>query len=644
MNSRQLPVLGLVLVLPLVAKAAPELAPLESYGNLPAISSMALSPSGHRVAFRHVQDDKDFVFVRELDTGDLVGGADVSEVKPRDLYFLDDDTVLLVVSDTMRERFGRKAFENSAAFVLDVATHKLHQLLRHAEELYPAQTGLGRVVGRSADGRVLYMPAFTGTTAASYSLFRVALDHHSERSVVTGRPDTIDWFVDAGGRPVVEEEFDNRNNVHRIWVHRDGKRELIYEKQTSIPVISVVGLTSNRDALVLDSVEGEADRSWHYHMSLEDGAVTGPFYARDDADVERTLLDLNRLVYGVEYSGFLPTYEFADPELTTRVKAVQDALQGTAVTLIDWTPSFDRLLFRISGGWSSGDFVLAGKGLPKPVIVAHGRPDISSEQVVPTAIVKYAARDGVTIPALLTVDRDAIGSGDKLPLIVMPHGGPASYDRFGFDWMAQYFASRGYAVLQPQFRGSSGFGVHFQELGQGEWGAGMSTDLDDGVDWLIHQGLVDPDRVAIVGASYGGYAALAAGAFSPLDYKCIVSIAGVSDLPRMLKAARERFGRDHWAVQYWQDQFGSEEKEKEKLNAISPLYGAEAFRAPVLLVHGRDDTVVEIDQSERMYRALKKADKDVTFVQLDGEDHWLSSAETRLEALRAVADFIREKL
>lgn len=637
---------GLVLVSAFLCRGAPadELAPLESYGNLPVISSMALSPSGHRVAFRHVQDGKDFVFVRDLDTGELLGGADVSEVKPRDLYFLDDDTVLLVVSDTTRERYGRKAFENSAAFVLDVGSIRLHELLRHAKNLYPAQTGLGRIVGRSPDGKVLYMPAFTGTSAASYSLFRVALDHHSARSIATGRPDTVDWFVDAAGRPIVEEEFDNDDDVHRIWVRGDGERRLIYEKQTDIPVIGVVGLTANRDALVLNSVEGEADRSWHYHMSLDDGTITGPFYARDDADVELTLMDLNRVVHGVEYSGFLPTYEFADPKLTAKVDAVQHTLEGTAARLVDWTPSFDRMLLQISGGWSSGDYLLAGTGLPKPVILAHSRPDISSRQVVPTAIVEYKARDGVTIPALLTAAREAIGSGDKLPLIVMPHGGPESHDRFGFDWIAQYFASRGYVVLQPQFRGSSGFGMHFQQLGEGEWGAGMSTDLDDGVEWLIHQGLVDPDRVAIVGASYGGYAALAAGAFSPLDYKCIVSIAGVSDLPRMLKAARMRYGRDHWAVAYWQDQFGSEEDENEKLDAISPLYSAEAFRAPVLLVHGRKDTVVEPDQSERMYRALKKAGKDVTLVHLDGEDHWLSSAETRIEALKAVAEFIQKKL
>ena len=137
---------------------------------------------------------------------------------------------------------------------------------------------------------------------------------------------------------------------------------------------------------------------------------------------------------------------------------------------------------------------------------------------------------------------------------------------------------------------------------------------------------------------------MAAGAFSPLDYKCIVSIAGVSDLPTMLTAAKQRYGRDHWAVEYWQGEFGSDEGGREQLEAISPAEHAENFRAPVLLVHGKDDTVVEIDQSVKMYRALNKAGKDVTFVRLDGEDHWLSSAETRIEALKTVAEFIQKRL
>lgn len=629
-------------LLPISVGVAAEPPPLEAYGSLPLISSMALSPGGDRVAYRLTQGDRDYVLVRDLEAGKVIGGADVSAVKPRDLYFVGEDRVLLIASETAREVFGRKAFENSSAFLLDVAGDRVRELLRGAEGLYPAQTGLGRVVGRSGDGGTLYMPAYTGGVA-QYSLFEVDLQRRTPKVIADGKTYTVDWFVDAAGRPFVEEEFDDHRNVHRIWVRGDDGRRLIYEKETDTPSIGVVGLTQERDAVVVEAVGSGSDHSAQYHLGLADGTKTGPYFSREDADIERTLMDLNRLVYGVQYSGFMPTYEFTDAALTAKVRAIQDELGGAAAYLVDWTPDFSRLLFHVSGGWSAGDYIIAGRGFAHPSRIARSRPAIQGESVVPTAITKFRARDGVTIPALVTVQQELVSAG-KVPLIVLPHGGPESHDRFGFDWLAQFLASRGYAVLQPEFRGSDGFGRKLTELGRGEWGGRMSTDLDDGVRWLVEDGIADPDRVCVVGASYGGYAALAAGAFSDFAYRCIVSIAGISDLPRMLRDTRSRFGKDHWVLDYWEDQFGSDDSGKEALQAISPVDAADAFRAPVLLVHGKKDTIVEINQSQLMYKALRKAGKDVTFVRLDGEDHYLSTAETRLAALQVIADFVRERL
>ena len=195
-------------------------------------------------------------------------------------------------------------------------------------------------------------------------------------------------------------------------------------------------------------------------------------------------------------------------------------------------------------------------------------------------------------------------------------------------------------VLQPQFRGSTGFSASLLRAGDGEWGGAMSTDLDDGVQHLVEDGLVDPERVCMVGASYGGYAALAAGAFSQFDYKCIVAISGIGDLPRWIFTEREKYGDDSRAVAYWRERLEGDNSLKE----ISPVDHAKNFKAPVLLVHGRDDAVVPFDQSQRMERALKRAKKSVELVRLEGEDHYLSGYETRLEALRAVAAFIDENL
>jgi dipeptidyl aminopeptidase/acylaminoacyl peptidase len=186
--------------------------------------------------------------------------------------------------------------------------------------------------------------------------------------------------------------------------------------------------------------------------------------------------------------------------------------------------------------------------------------------------------------------------------------------------------------------------MDFKRAGYGEWGGKMQTDIDDGVDHLIASGLVDPERVCIAGASYGGYAALAAGAFSPDKYKCIASVAGISDLELMMKADRRKYGRNHWAISYWERQYGGDDFDWDKLEAISPVNFADRFEAPVLLIHGRKDTVVPIEQSKTMQKALRKADKDVTLRELEGEDHWLSYGDSRLETLRELASFIEEHL
>ncbi len=172
----------------------------------------------------------------------------------------------------------------------------------------------------------------------------------------------------------------------------------------------------------------------------------------------------------------------------------------------------------------------------------------------------------------------------------------------------------------------------------------MQFDIDDGVEFLVDSGLVDPEQVCIVGASYGGYAALAAGAFSPDLYRCVVSIAGVADLERMLKSDRRIYGRDHWVVRYWERQVGGQDFDWDALEAISPINSVQNYAAPVLLIHGKKDTVVPIEQSTEMLDALRRAKKDVTLIELESEDHWLSYQASRLDTLRAVAAFIEKHL
>jgi dipeptidyl aminopeptidase/acylaminoacyl peptidase len=210
--------------------------------------------------------------------------------------------------------------------------------------------------------------------------------------------------------------------------------------------------------------------------------------------------------------------------------------------------------------------------------------------------------------------------------------------------MAQFLANRGYAVLQPNFRGSDGYGRKFLKAGYGEWGGKMQDDVTDGVKKLIADGIADPKRICIVGWSYGGYAALSGAAFTPDLYACAVGGAGVYDLKKFLDTRAKDYGKDSDMIASWSLFIGDRSKDADKLAAASPAKNADKIKIPVLLVHGKDDYTVRIDQTEAMDEALRQAGKKVTTIIIPGESHYLQKMETRVQWLTELEKFLKENI
>ncbi len=270
-------------------------------------------------------------------------------------------------------------------------------------------------------------------------------------------------------------------------------------------------------------------------------------------------------------------------------------------------------------------------------MVEFGRiyPKLPLEKMARMKPVSYEARDSLTIPAYLTLSEGWSGPG---PAVIMPHGGPWVRDTLSFDMWVQFLASRGYAVLQPNYRGSSGYGDRYESLGYGKWGRTMQDDLTDGVKWLVAEGIADPNRVCIVGGSYGGYAALMGAIRTPDTYKCAAAFAPVTDIKRFL--------RDHG--DYVEDSYDYQRVagslDKDELEQISPLRRAKEVALPLLLAHGTADDVVPVEHSRELAEKLKGLDKPVKYLEMADENHHMEKSADRLLWFKELEAFLAEHI
>ncbi len=266
-------------------------------------------------------------------------------------------------------------------------------------------------------------------------------------------------------------------------------------------------------------------------------------------------------------------------------------------------------------------------------------PWVNEDEMADMQPIKYTSRDGLTIHGYLTLPK--VAEAKNLPAVLVVHGGPWARDRWGFNPEAQFLANRGYAVLQVNFRGSTGYGKEFWEISFKRWGKEMQDDLTDGVQWLVDQGIADPERVGIYGASYGGYAVLAGLAFTPDVYACGVDYVGVSNLFTLLESIPP-----YWELgrQMFYEMMGNPETEADLIREISPLFHADKIKAPLIVFQGANDIRCKKPEADQIVRALTAKGIDVPYMVKDNEGHGFRNEENRFDVYRAMEHFLAEHL
>lgn len=410
---------------------------------------------------------------------------------------------------------------------------------------------------------------------------------------------------------------------HNLSTYNDGDRTGFYPLAVDHDLDAAYGFerTDGRYAL--------------YRVALSQGDSREMLFSHDSVDVG-SLITIGRQgwVIGVGYADDRPRVEYIDAEYRQLAEALSAALPDLPVIhFIDSNDDETRLLIWAGSDTDPGRYYVFDRNAGMLNHILDERPALQDVELAPVRSVRYPASDGTMIPGYLTLPPGR--EGERLPAIVMPHGGPEARDVWGFDWMAQFFAHQGYAVLQPNFRGSHGYGDGWLvENGFRNWETAI-RDINDGARWLVSEGIAEAERMAGVGWSYGGYAVLQSAVYEPGLFKAVVAIAPVTDLPTLRREGMRYVGGRNLS-----EYLGS----GPHVMAGSPARNADRIVAPVLLFHGDVDVNVDIQQSRIMQDRLEDADRPTELVTFEGLAHGLADSDARTQLLEQSDTFIREAL
>lgn len=616
-------------------------APIEAYSRLPAMSDVDISDDGQAVAYVSNANGQGRVVVQRLD-GAVLQTISLGDMKVRDLMWVGPDYVVVTTSVTRAVEGLFLRGENFQGLSINVRTGAVTQLMNrvHGTETYTNIMLSSPTAGVWEGEHVLFVSAYAGARGSEHGrvdVVRVALDDGRIFLHQMGDSDSYGYLVTTTGSVIAKEMYDNDSRRWSVAVRRDGGWRQVYQVDAPIESPDLVGLSEDGSAIMVNLWDDQAQIWRPTPITIATGQVGQTPLPEQQVGL---ITDRDYRMIGYAHTDVFTEYTFTRPDLAAAWQRVAGTLRDRQVRISAATPDFSRMVLYVEGTGMPGNYLLYDVAAGSLTQIGRAYPDIPPNELAEVRHVTYNAADGLEIHAYLTLPP---GRGQaNLPLVVLPHGGPEARDVAGFDWMAQSLASRGYVVLQPNFRGSTGYGQEFLAAGWGEYGRKMQTDVSDGVTYLAQRGIVDPSRVCVMGASYGGYVALAGVTMQNGIYRCAVSIAGVSDAGAQLDYIIQRGGRDSPAVRHRMRYLGIEQPGDPRLQQLSPRRAARNGNAPVLLIHGRDDIVVPYFHSAQMQDALREAGRPVELVTLQAEDHWLSREATRIQTMNAAIAFLEQ--
>ncbi|MEV4932593.1 S9 family peptidase [Sphingobium sp. LMA1-1-1.1] len=614
--------------------------PVEAFAELPMMVEPQLSPNGMHLAARVARNGELLLMIASIaDEPNRVRTLSLGENDLNWWRWVNDDWLIAGIGSETSVQGMPWSISRVASIKRDGS--KINILAKNVA----AQNG-DDVIWVASDGSPRILLAYQSSIYDDEAGFwpqvdEVDVTNGRMRPVVQPRRNVMSWYADATGAVRMGVGYEDTTRMAKLLYRDDGRSNFrvidrANRRRDESMVVPMLFTADPGKAIASDDHEG-TNALYEYDLTrLELGKKIFAAPGFDIDGIERDTAGTG--LAGVRYTADGPEVHWFDEGLA-KIQADIDKAVGAQrrARIVSASRDHQRMIVHVGSADQPGTYYYydtsAGVMSSLSKISQNFGPGI---HLSPVRTIRYKARDGLEITAVLTLP--AGRDPKNLPLILMPHGGPFARDSEEWDWWVQFLAYRGYAVLQPNYRGSSGYGTALAEKGEGQWGLAMQDDLNDAVDWAVKEGIADAKRVCIVGASYGGYAAMRGAQRDGGRYRCAISYAGVSDLSAMMRYD----GRflNHGTRKDWMKQQAPD------FASVSPINFAGQLSTPILLMHGRKDRRVQVSQSREMAEKLKAAGKiagrDYIYVEQPLADHFFSRQADRLDFLQRMDAFLKE--
>lgn len=601
----------------------PPIIPLEDFFRNPERSGYAISPDGSHFAYMAPYESRMNIFVQKIEDTTAIRLTGVTD---RDLYYF-------FWANNNQIVYGRDnaGDENYQIYIVNIDGSG-------ERNLTPFAGTVNEIIDDLEEDEKGMLVSSNKRIAEIFDIYYLNLESGEMKMVAENPGNITGWYTDHDGKIRLASTTDGVNTslLYRA-TENDAWKEII--KTDFREGVSPIFFTFDNRNLYASSNIGR-DKSAFVIIDLETGKEIEKIFEHEEVDVSGATYSRKRKVLtSVRYTTSKPEKKFFDAEMEKLYGRLEKELQGYQVAITSINRDEDKMLVRTYSDRTQGAYYFYDKTNDKLSHIIDVTPWIKENDMAEMTPVQYPARDGQIIHGYLTLPVGRVAK--NLPVVINPHGGPWARDGWGYNPEVQFLANRGYAVLQMNFRGSVGYGREFWEKSFKQWGKTMQDDVSDGVKWLIEKGIADPNRVAIYGASYGGYATLAGLTFTPELYAAGVDYVGVSNLFTFMKTIPP-YWKPYLEMMY--TMVGNPEQDSLMMREASPVFHVDKIKAPLFVAQGRMDPRVNVDESDQIVKALRDRGVEVEYMVKDNEGHGFSNEENQFEFYRAMEKFLDKHL